>query len=428
MGILEFLGLKKPKRPANPPSRPEAADQAAVKQQIEQYDAEVKKLERELASVTRKLEQLDKDLSRLMREYQTEKLSSALYAHKEAEIDARKAKAKAERDALRAQADALMGRGTQLAQQVKSELPTAFRNYSPEDLLNAARKRIPDKGSATVGAMGFTLVTLATAYFIAQDIRYILEADNALEGLSRAAKVGTGYAIGAAELSLFKFISKSTPVAFVASISLGMCSDKAGSCDKQEKEEQKRAEKKWHAEQEREEMIAIGKFLAKHAPGSVRWLEDHYEVNNQKLWDETVKQARHLRHENLVKQQMKQSLRARELGFKDGRIGPDFVSHEGIKNWPEVKAWPVPEFRFTELFQDYKIGFKEGNAKMAAVLERARRLGYKDGKLGRQAHRDDIRSWREVDQVLRDGAVPPLFLNRLYKEYGDAFDTVGQAH
>src|SRR5262249_43192272 len=160
---------------------------------------------------------------------------------------------------------------------------------NPKELLSNARKGLPVR--ATVGAMAGIAVTLATAYFVALDIRYILDADNALEALERAGQVGAGLAVNAAEIGLFQLVTKSNPVTGILSVVVGMCGDQAGACEAQEAEARAEAEAKQRREQTRKEHKAIGDFLAEHVPGSVTWVEDQYVILNQKVWDETVKKV-----------------------------------------------------------------------------------------------------------------------------------------
>src|SRR5207248_980392 len=105
----------------------------------------------------------------------------------------------------------------------------------------------------------------------------------------RAGHVGANYAVGTAEFALFKIVTGSNAVTAILAVVVGMCGDSAGACDAQEDEKKREEEAKQNREQERQQRKAIGDFLAKHVPGSVMWVEDHYEILNQKVWDETVK-------------------------------------------------------------------------------------------------------------------------------------------
>src|SRR5262249_39729819 len=155
---------------------------------------------------------------------------------------------------------------------------------------------------------------LATAYFVALDIRYILDADNALEALERAGQVGANYAVGTAEFALFKLVTGSNLLTAVLTMVVGMCGDSAGACEAQEEQKRQEAEDKAKRERARQERKAIGDFLAKYVPGSVTWVEDHYEILNQKVWDETVKRIDQLQRQYWADRKANVFKRAHDLG------------------------------------------------------------------------------------------------------------------
>jgi hypothetical protein len=297
------------------------------------------------------------------------------------------------------------------------ELQAAFKTANPKELLSIARKGLP--GRATVGAMAGIAVTLATAYFVALDIRYILDADNALEGLERAGQVGAGLAVNAAEIGLFQLVTKSNPVTGMLSVIAGLCGDSGGACEAQEAAARAEAEAKQEREQTRKEHKAIGDFLAKHVPGSVMWVGDHYEILNQKVWDETVKKIDQMQRQYRADRKAAVHERAHDQGMQDARIMGRFVHNDELKDWPEVKENLVLE---EELFEDYKKGFNERNKKREALMNRATNLGYQDAKIGTKAHHDDIFKWPEVNQLIQDGAHPVFLYQELGASYNDAFD------
>jgi len=241
---------------------PEEAHQLANK--VNAYDAKVKKLQEKFDGL------------------QKEQAS----AGPSKQLAAERAKLDAEQKALLEEGETLSMEMTAVAGQ---ELQAAFKTANPKELLSIARKGLPVR--AAVGAMAGIAVTLATAYLVALDIRYILDADNALEALERAGQVGAGLAVNAAEIGLFQLVTKSNPVTGILSVVVGMCGDQGVACEAQEAEARAEAEAKQQREQTRKEHKAIGDFLAKHVPGSVMWVEDQYVILNQKVWDETVKKV-----------------------------------------------------------------------------------------------------------------------------------------
>ena len=370
---------------------PDAANQALANK-VNDYDARVKKLQERFDSLQRK---------------QASGGASSQLA--------------AERASLSAEQKALIQEGEtlslQLAATAKQEMQAAFKTADPKELLKMARKGLP--GRATVGVMAFSAVTLASAYFIALDIRYILDADNALEALKRAGQVGANYAVGTAEFVLFKVITGSNAVTAVLAMVVGMCSDQAGGCEAQEAAKKKEQEAKQARQRARQEFLAIGAFLAKHVPGSVMWVEDTYVILNQKVWDETVKKIDQMQREYRAERKANVFKRARDLGMADAKAMGKFLHNDEMKGWPEVKEHLTDEY---ELFDYYKKGFNEGNKKRAAVMHRATQLGYQDGKIGAKAHYDDIFNWPEVAQLLQEGAIAMFLYQELAASYNDAFD------
>src|SRR5262249_54904430 len=262
----------------------------------------------------------------------------------------------AERASLDAEQKALLQEGETLSMEMTAaagqELQAAFKTANPKELLRIARRGLP--GRATVGAMAGIAVTLATAYFVALDIRYILDADNALEALERAGQVGANYAVGTAEFALFKIVTGSNLVTAVLGMVVGMCGDQAGACDAQEAEKRKQEEAKQEREQARQERKAIGDFLAKYVPRSVMWVEDHYEILNQKVWDETVKKVDQMQRQHRADRKAAVHKRAHDLGMADARSMGKFLHNDELKDWPEVEEKLVME---EELFDSYKKGF-----------------------------------------------------------------------
>jgi hypothetical protein len=327
----------------------------------------------------------------------------------------------AERASLDAEQKALLDEGETLSMEMAAvggqELEAVFKTANPKELLNLAHKGLT--GRAAAGAMAGIAVTLATAYFIALDVRYILDADNALEALERSVQVGAGYAAGAAEFGLFKLVTGSNLVTGILAVVVNMCGDQAGACEAQEAEQRKAAEAKQHQEQARQTHKAIGDFLAKHVPGSVMWVEDQYVILNQKVWDETVKKIDQMQREHETNRKASLHKRAHDLGMKDARAFGRFVNKDDINGWPELRDKSNEPL---ELFEDYKAGFKEGNKTREVLNKRASELGYQDGRIGTKAHIDDLFKWPEVAQLVKDGAIELLLVQELIASYNDAFD------
>src|SRR5262249_17107258 len=327
----------------------------------------------------------------------------------------------AERASLDAEQKALLQEGETLSMEMTAaagqELQAAFKTANPKELLRIARRGLP--GRATVGAMAGIAVTLATAYFVALDIRYILDADNALEALERAGQVGANYAVGTAEFALFKIVTGSNALTLLLGMVVGMCGDSAGACDAQEAKRREEEEAKQRREQARQEHKAIGDFLAKHVPGSVTWVEDHYIILNQKVWDETVKKVDQMQRQYRADRKANVYKRAHDLGMNDARVMGKFLHQDEMKDWPEVKESLTEDY---ELFDHYKKGFNEAIKKREAVMHRASELGYQDGKIGAKVHHDEIYTWPEVSQLVTDGAIVMFLYQELRSSYNDAFD------
>jgi hypothetical protein len=327
----------------------------------------------------------------------------------------------AERNRLEAEQKALLDEGETLSMELAKvggqELQAVFKTADPKELLNLARRGLP--GRATVGAMAGIAVTLATAYFVALDIRYIFDADNALEGLARAGQVGATYAAGTAEFALFKIVTGSNVVTAMLSVLVGLCGDSGGACDAQEAEQRQKEEEKVARERAHQEHLAIGAFLAKHVPDSVMWVEDTYIILNQKVWDETVKRIDQLKREYRANRKAAAFKRARDLGMGDARMMGQYVHKDDLKSWPEINERLTNEY---ELFDEYKKGFNEANRTREAVVNRATKLGYQDGKAGTRAHYDDMFKWPEVAQLLKEGAIDMFLYQEMAVSYNDAFD------
>lgn len=456
--ILGILGL--PTRPAEAPGPIDAtgANQAAgprtsgppspqnsaaqqVHDDILHFDLDVKKFQGESEAIARKL---DAALERLRQQEALAmkgKIGTHLFVKAHEDFDNEAGPLRARRAAMRDAAQVMEARGEALAVRLadvgKAELEATFRTAIPRDVLVIARRGVPQTprapatpgapGAASIEFMAFTAVALASAYFIAQDIRYVLSADNALDGLGRAAAVGGKYVVGAAEMALFTAITKSTPVSMLLGVVVGMCSDQGNACDEQEKQAQQKAQDKQVRENQHQLHLAIGAFLNEQAPGSVQWTENHWEIKNQKLWDETAKRVERMQIDRYIEQQMGAKVKAHELGVRDGRFSDEFVHQDDMHDWDVVKEAPSREVRFMELFEEYKLGFKEGNARRAAVMAKVRELGYKDGKTGRKTHRDEMIAWPEVAQFIKDGIPPPLFVPQLYENYDEGYESASTA-
>jgi hypothetical protein len=151
----------------------------------------------------------------------------------------------------------------------------------------------------------------------------------------------------------------------------------------------------------------------------VLWVEDHYQILNQKVWDETVKRIDEMQRQYRAERKANVFKRARDLGWADAKAMGRFLHNDELKGWPEVKERLTDE---NELFEHYKKGFFEGNKKRQAVLDRATQLGYQDGKIGVKKHYDQIYTWPEVAEVMKEGAVPMFLYQELAASYNDAFD------
>jgi hypothetical protein len=311
-----------------------------------------------------------------------------------------------------------------VAKAAPAELEGAFRTSNPKEIIERVRRG--QKGAATLGGMVGIVVTVVTAYLLVESIKYVLDADSVMDGVGRALEVGGTLAAGAAEQALLTYLAGSAAGGVGLGIILTMPSDQGGAAEAEAEKARRKAEKERTRQLQRQEYLAVGRFLEKNVPGSVEWVEDTFIIHDQKLWDRTVKQVRQLRTIETTRQRAQMSKRAYELGMSDGRFSDQFLRQDEIKDWPEVKNWFMvhPDVLFLELFGDYKAGFKQGNAKRAALLERARKLGYGDGKKGQKIHYEEWNHWPEVNDAVKAGAYAPSLFKSLYESYDEAFAAV----
>jgi hypothetical protein len=282
-------------------------------------------------------------------------------------------------------------------------------------------------------------ISVAGAYFIAHDIRYVLDADDPLVAVVRAAEVGGKFALGAAQVALFKKLltgpGKAGTLSAAGAVMFFNALSDGGETKRREDEEEEKEKERWaeiRKEKKRMRDLALAQLLAETHPGSVeirsgddahgQWIQ----VNDKKLWNEKVKLVDQIHALHVAEGDPELHRRARALGLQDGKIGEAFVSKNDIKGWPEVEGAESPGIRFMQLSEHYHEGFKEGNAKRAKVFERARKLGIKDAKTtGAMVHIGEIQGWPELAQLVMEGT--PIFLHQLHEAYTEDFNMVMRA-
>lgn len=276
------------------------------------------------------------------------------------------------------------------------------------------------------------------AYFIAHDIRYVLDADDPLTAVVRAAEVGGKFALGAAQVALFQKLltgpGKGGALIAAGAVMFFNALSDSGETKRREAEEEKKEKEQWAEVRKAKKHardLALAQLLAETHPGSVTVLPGddgglYFQVIDKKLWDEKVKLVDQIYALHVAEGDPKLHQRARALGLQDGKIGEAFLSKDEIKGWPEVEGAESPGIRFMQLSEDYHAGFKEGNAKRANVFERARKLGIKDAKTaGAMAHIGEIQDWPELAQLVREGT--PIFLHQLHEAYTEDYNMVMRA-
>jgi hypothetical protein len=135
--------------------------------------------------------------------------------------------------------------------------------------------------------------------------------------------------------------------------------------------------------------------------------------------------------------------KAQEWGSQDGKAGKP-VRMQEINTWPIVQTAGLKDDLVQtraalqiELVGAYKKAFDAvtgnitGGEKVAidkkeAALKKARELGLKDGKTGKQSQIEEIQKWPEVTQV--EATSRGAFLADLIEAYKKAFDSVAPAN
>lgn len=321
-----------------------------------------------------------------------------------------------EATALKAEAEATVGR---MLKKVPVEMEEAFHSKNPKEILG---RGYAPKTSVTGAGLLNVFNAVMTGYEIVQGVSYVLDADGVMEGVGRAVEVGAGMAVGVVEGELLAFIAGSTLGGMALAVAITVPSDQGADFKRLEKEAEEKAAVARAKKIAHDEMIAVGRFLEKTAPGSVEWTENVYIVHNKELWDRTVAQVHEMQANYLATQYATVLKRAYDLGVSSGHLSGEFTRVDEIKGWKEVKESPNPLVFSMELFEEYKRGFKVGNVKLKALQERASKLGYADAKAGKPRASRQVNAWPEIAQVITDGANPVVLLTDLAEWYEEAYD------
>ena len=92
------------------------------------------------------------------------------------------------------------------------------------------------------------------------------------------------------------------------------------------------------------------------------------------------------------------------LGAKDGLAGHQLHKNEIYADAP----WEA-----VESTKAYESGYKDGEAKKKAALQKARDLGLADRKAGKPVHIGEIQNWPEVKMLLPESAGQTLLMELL---------------
>jgi hypothetical protein len=397
------------------------------------YSGQAKDLERKANAIVEQVDKLDAEAATITKEIQQVRaqfrsgkitpdkfLESANAAEKQAgALDARRQQLSKAGQALQAEAETVVAK---LAGEMPAIVEAQFKTRLPRAILEQGRSL--SKAGVGAGLLGVVGV-IATAYFLVESIEYVMKADSVLEGVSRSLEVGAKFAAGAAAQGVLSYIAGSAAGGFGLTILVTLADDQGEAYHRGQREAARaQAIEEQQRKMAHEERLAIGRFLEQTAPGSVTWIEDFYQVNDQKLWDRTVAQVHELLAMQIAKDRARLMQRAHALGSSDGRFSDQMVSSDTIKDWDEVKNADDAMTAFLELFEEYKKGFKEGGAKRVLLEDRASKLGYADAKAGKPRSSEQIIGWPELPTLIQEGAEPARLMYSLREAYETAYDAI----
>ena len=334
-------------------------------------------------------------------------------------VDTRRKQLAGEATALKGEAEATVAR---MVKTMPKEMETAFHSENPKEIL--ARGHVVTKTGVTAAGLLNVFNAVMTGYEIVQSVQYVLDAGSVMEGVGRAVEVGGKFAAGMIEGELLALVAGSAAGGMGLGLLLQMPSDQGGDAERQEEAARQEAEQAHVKKMKHDEMLAVGRFLEKTAPGSVEWVEDTYYVKNRALWDKTVAELHELQAAYFAKQYATLRQRAYDLGRDDGRFSNDFLRVDEIKRWKEVKDSGRALVLSMDLFEDYKQGHKAGNVLLLALQERATQLGYADAKAGKPRDARQVNAWPEISKAMMQGANPITLMAGLAEAYGDAWDAI----
>jgi hypothetical protein len=358
-----------------------------------------------------------KEAADLRRAFDSGKLDADTFLKKNGEIEAKVSSLATRREALAGQASSLEAEAESIVARLGSDIPgeleATFKTSNPREILQQVRA---GRGSALLGSALGVLGVVATGYVLVQSIRYVLDAKGGLAKAERALEVGGTLAVSAEIQGLVAQIAESGAIGAVFMVALSLD-------DRPAIERKREARAAQLAQMDRQERRAIGAFLEKTAPGSVLATDVGYAIVDQALWNKTVAEVHEMQAAERSKGRAKLLIQARDIGVADGRAGIGFVRAGELKEWDAVKNSDDPKGALTELLQQYQAGYKTGNADQAALIERTRRWGDADAKVGKRRDRDALLSSQETAKLVMEGTLLTQLLSKLYAAYDLSYTT-----
>ena len=287
-----------------------------------------------------------------------------------------------------------------------TEMEAKAQGMKTEGEALARKGREIPEGGADGKFIGSKLGELGTIILLVNDIIGIFQAGSTVDILKQTAKVEAGLLQVAVFQTVFKAFCESDPILFVAVSVVGWSGERSPTADEARFEEEGRQQQQ-HAQEEAALRKATAATLEKTNPGSVTWLEDHYQINDQKLFDRALVLAREqwaqIKIEAAVAKLKQQKIHAHYLGVEDGLTGERTQKDDAVPKASTLAGVPGE----MEINTAYESGFKE-EAAMERAEKRAHDLGAKDRGDGKPAQPGAREFCREA-RLVRSGSWRPIW-------------------